>query len=140
MTVTLMEKITVDATLENLQQVIDFATEQMELHECPMKTVMQSELVIEEIFVNIASYAYQPEIGPATFCIEFEENPNAVVMTFIDGGKPYNPLEKVDPDTTLDIEERDIGGLGIFLVKKNVDDIAYSYEGGKNILTIKKFF
>ena len=135
-----MEKITVDALLENLQEVIDFATEKLEARECPMKASMQLELVIEEIFVNIASYAYHPEIGPATFCMEFEENPVAVVITFIDGGKPYNPLEKKDPDTTLDIDERDVGGLGIFLVKKNVDEIAYEYADEKNILRMKKFF
>ena len=135
-----MEKITVDALLENLQEVIDFATEKLEARECPMKASMQLELVIEEIFVNIASYAYHPEIGAATFCMEFEENPAAVVITFIDGGKPYNPLEKKDPDTTLDIDERDVGGLGIFLVKKNVDEIAYEYADGKNILRMKKFF
>ena len=113
-----MEKITVDALLDNLQAVVDFATEKLEARDCSMKVVMQTELVIEEIFVNIASYAYHPEIGPATFCMEFEENPNAVLMTFIDGGKPYNPLEQEAPDTTLSIEERDVGGLGIFLVKK----------------------
>ncbi len=135
-----MEKITVDAVLENLQEVIDFATEKLEARECPMKASMQLELVIEEIFVNIASYAYHPEIGAATFCMEFEENPAAVVITFIDGGKPYNPLEKKDPDTTLDIDERDVGGLGIFLVKKNVDEIFYEYADGKNILRMKKFF
>ena len=135
-----MEKITVDALLENLQEVIDFATEKLEARECPMKASMQLELVIEEIFVNIASYAYHPEIGAATFCMEFEENPAAVVITFIDGGKPYNPLEKKDPDTTLDIDERDVGGLGIFLVKKNVDEISYEYADGKNILRMKKFF
>ena len=135
-----MEKITVEATLENLQTVIDFATERLEARDCSMKVVMQTELVIEEIFVNIASYAYNPEIGPATFCIEFEENPDAVLMTFIDGGKPYNPLEQDEPDTTLAIEERDIGGLGIFLVKKNVDEISYEYSDGKNILRMKKFF
>ena len=135
-----MEKITVDALLENLQEVIDFATEKLEARECPMKASMQLELVIEEIFVNIASYAYHPEIGPATFCMEFEENPAAVVITFIDGGKPYNPLEKKDPDTTLDIDERDVGGLGIFLVKKNVDEISYEYADEKNILRMKKFF
>lgn len=134
-----MKKITVEATVDNLQQVIDFATEQLEERDCPMKVVMQMELVIEEIFVNISSYAYNPEIGPATFCVEFEENPPAVLMTFIDGGKPYNPLEKNDPDTTLDIDERDVGGLGIFLVKKNVDEISYKFDGGKNILNMKKF-
>ncbi len=135
-----MEQITVEATLENLQKVIDFATEQLEIRECPMKTSMQLELVIEEIFVNISSYAYNPEIGPATFRMEFEENPDAVLMTFIDKGKPYNPLEKADPDTTLELEDRDIGGLGIFLVKKNVDEINYEYADGKNILRMKKFF
>ena len=135
-----MEKITVEATLENLQTVIDFATERLEARDCSMKVVMQMELVIEEIFVNIANYAYHPETGPATFCIEFEENPNAVLMTFIDGGKPYNPLEQKAPDTTLAIEERDVGGLGIFLVKKNVDEISYEYSDGKNILRMKKIF
>ena len=135
-----MKKITVEAVIENLQEVIDFATEELEARDCPMKISMQIELVIEEIFVNIASYAYHPETGPATFCIEFEENPHAVLMTFIDSGKPYNPLEQTDPDTTLAIEERSVGGLGIFLVKKNVDEISYKYEGGKNILFMKKFF
>ena len=135
-----MEKITVEAVIENLQTVIDFATEKMEARDCSMKVIMQTELVIEEIFVNIANYAYHPETGSATFCIEFEKNPDAVLMTFVDGGKPYNPLEKPDPDTTLALEERDIGGLGIFLVKKNVDEISYEYADGKNILHMKKFF
>lgn len=135
-----MKKITVEAVIENLQEVIDFATEELEARDCPMKISMQVELVIEEIFVNISSYAYNPEIGPATFCMEFEENPNAALMTFIDSGKPYNPLEQTDPDTSLAIEQRSVGGLGIFLVKKNVDEISYKYEDGKNILFMKKFF
>lgn len=135
-----MEKITVEAVLENLQTVIDFATEKLEERDCSMKIVTQTELVIEEVFVNIANYAYHPEIGSATFCIEFEKNPDAVLMTFIDSGKHYNPLEKDDPDTTLAIEERDVGGLGIFLVRKNVDEISYEYADGKNILHMKKFF
>ena len=135
-----MEKITVEAVLDNLQTVVDFATEKLEARDCSMKVIMQTELVIEEIFVNIASYAYHPETGSATFCIEFEENPNAVLMTFIDAGKPYNPLEAEAPDTTLAIDEREVGGLGIFLVRKNVDEISYEYADGKNILRMKKFF
>ena len=135
-----MEKITVEAVLENLQTVIDFAIEKLEARDCSMKIVMQTELVIEEIFVNISSYAYHPETGTATFCVEFEENPNAILMTFIDSGKPYNPLEQKAPDTTLAIEERDVGGLGIFLVRKNVDELYYEYTDGKNILRMKKFF
>lgn len=134
-----MEKITVEAVLENLQTVIDFATEKLEERDCSMKIIMQTELVVEEIFVNIASYAYHPETGSATFCVEFGENPDALLMTFIDGGKPYNPLEQAAPDTSLDINEREIGGLGIFLVRKNVDEISYEYADGKNILRMKKF-
>ena len=135
-----MEKITVEAVLENLQTVIDFATEKLEERDCSMKIIMQTELVVEEIFVNISSYAYNPETGSATFCIEFEKNPDAMLMTFIDGGKPYNPLEQAAPDTSLSVDEREVGGLGIFLVKKNVDEISYEYTDGKNILHMKKFF
>ena len=135
-----MEKITVEAKIENLQQVTDFATEKLEARDCPIKASMQLELVIEEIFVNIASYAYESATGDATFCIDFAEDPGAVSLTFIDNGKPYNPLEKSDPDITLDANERDIGGLGIFLVKKNVDEIFYERTDDKNILRMKKFF
>lgn len=135
-----MEQLTIEATVENLQTVIDFVTERLEARDCPMKTSMQMELVIEEIFVNVSSYAYAPASGDVTICLDFTENPSSVEITFIDGGKPYNPLERDDPDTTLDIDERDIGGLGIFLVKKNVDEISYEYAEGKNILRMKKFF
>ena len=135
-----MEKITLEAATDNLQKVIDFATELLEAHDCPMKAVMQMELVIEEIFVNVSSYAYHPGVGDVTICVDFAENPSAVEITFIDSGRPYNPLEKDDPDTTLGIDEREIGGLGIFLVKKNVDDIAYEHADGKNILRVKKLF
>ena len=135
-----MEKFTIEAVTENLQDAIDFATERLEARDCPMKVVMQMELVIEEVFVNVSSYAYRPDVGNVTICLDFAENPASVEITFIDSGKPYNPLEKDDPDTTLGIDEREIGGLGIFLVKKNVDDISYEYADGKNILRIKKFF
>ena len=135
-----MDKITIEAATDNLQQVIDFATELLEAHDCPMKVVMQMELVIEEVFVNVSSYAYRPDVGDVTVCVDFDENPVAVEITFIDGGKHYNPLEKDDPDTTLGIDEREIGGLGIFLVKKNVDETHYEYVDGKNILRVKKFF
>lgn len=135
-----MDKITVEAVVENLQTVIDFATTHLEERGCSMKTITQTELVIEEVFVNISNYAYHPKIGAATFVIEFEENPSALLMTFIDGGKPYNPLEKDDPDTSLALDERDVGGLGIYLVKKNVDEISYEHTDGKNILHMKKFF
>lgn len=135
-----MEKLTIDAKIENLPEVTEFITSSLEEKDCSIKIIMQMELVIEEIFVNVASYAYRPNVGPVTVCKEFEEEPQAVIITFIDGGIEYNPLEHKDPDINAPVDERDIGGLGIFLVKKNVDDIFYERKDGKNIFTIKKIF
>ena len=135
-----MEKLTVEATVENLPQVTDFIIESLEEKNCPPKILMQMELVIEELFVNVAHYAYRPDVGKCTVLKEFEENPRAIILTFIDSGVPYNPLEHEDPDTSLGVEEREIGGLGIFLVKRNVDEITYEYKEGKNVLRLKKFF
>ena len=114
-----MEKMTIDATVENLPEVTEFITSSLEEKDCSIKIIMQMELVIEEIFVNVASYAYRPNIGKVTICKEFEESPQSVTITFIDSGFEYNPLEHKDPDINAGIEERDVGGLGIFLVKKN---------------------
>lgn len=135
-----MEKITVDAKVENLAAVTEFIISSMEEKDCSVKILMQTELVMEELFVNVASYAYEGGTGSCTVCKELEENPSAIVVTFIDSGTPYNPLEHKDPDTGLTLEERSPGGLGIFLVKKNVDEIFYEHKDGKNILTFKKLF
>ena len=105
---------------------------------CPMKTQCQVDVAIDELFGNIANYAYNPDIGTATVRVEVTENPLAVVITFIDNGVPYDPLAKSDPDITLSAEEREIGGLGIYMVKKSMDDISYEYKDGKNFLKIKK--
>ena len=133
-----MKELTIAATIENIETVTDFVNEQLEAFDCPMKAQMQIDIAIDELFGNIAHYAYNPEIGEATVRVEVIEDPMAVVITFIDNGVPYDPLKKEDPDTTLSIEEREIGGLGIFMVKKTMDDIAYEYKDGKNILTIRK--
>ena len=128
-----------EATLENLTQVMAFVDESLEQMNCAMKTQMQIDVAVEELFVNIASYAYRPGVGPATLRVEAEENdPQTVAITFIDQGVPYNPLEKSDPDTTLPAEKRQIGGLGIYMVKKSMDAMTYEYRNGYNILTIKK--
>ena len=103
-----------------------------------MKAQMLIGIAIDELFGNIAHYAYTPDVGEVTVRVEVTENPLSVVITFIDGGVPYDPLATEDPDTTLSAEERDIGGLGIFMVKKSMDEITYRYEGGKNILSIRK--
>ena len=131
-----MEKITIDAKVENLENVTEFITSSLEEKNCSMKTIMQMELVIEEIFVNVANYAYRPNVGPITICKEIDDK--ALTISFIDGGVDYNPLEHKDPDINAGIDEREIGGLGIFLVKKNVDEVSYERKDGQNILTIKK--
>ena len=135
-----MDELRLDATIKNLPEVTEFITASLEEKDCSMKIVMQMELVIEEIFVNVASYAYAPETGAVIVRKFFDEEPRALNLTFIDFGKPYNPLEHKDPDTSLGVDEREVGGLGIFLVKKNVDEISYERKDGQNILSIKKFF
>ena len=133
-----MKELTIAATVENIETVLAFVDEQLEALDCPMKAQMQINIAIDELFGNIAHYAYHPDVGEATVRVEVVDNPLSVVITFIDGGIPYDPLTAADPDTSLSAEERAIGGLGIFMVKKSMDEIAYHYEGGKNILTIRK--
>jgi len=133
-----MKELTINATIDNIQAVTDFVDEQLEALDCPMKAQMQIDIAIDELFSNIAYYAYNPDIGPATVRVEVQQEPLAVVISFIDHGIPYDPLAKEDPDTTLSAEERDIGGLGIYMVKKSMDAVTYEYKNGQNILTIKK--
>lgn len=133
-----MKELTIDAVIENVAVVTAFVDEQLEQLDCPMKAQMQVDIAIDELFGNIAHYAYNPETGPATVRVEVTENPLAVVITFIDNGVPYDPLAQSDPDVTLSAEEREIGGLGIYMVKKSMDDISYEYKDGQNILKIKK--
>ncbi|MBR1751155.1 MAG: ATP-binding protein [Ruminococcus sp.] len=133
-----MKELELEALTDNLPQVLSFIDEQLEAADCPMKIQMQIDIAVEEIFVNIAHYAYNPEIGTAKVRVEVLGEPPAVDITFIDNGVPYDPLAKADPDVTLSAEERQIGGLGIFMVKKSMDDVKYEYLDGHNILTLKK--
>lgn len=133
-----MKSLTVPASTLKLDDVLDFINTELESHDFPMKVQMQIAIAVEEIFVNIANYAYCPAEGDVLVSCEIENDPLAVTIQFIDGGKAYNPLLKSDPDTTLSAEERDIGGLGIFMVKKSMDHIHYEYKNQKNILTIRK--
>ena len=132
------QEMTVEATLANIPAVTDFVDAQLEALGCPQKVVMQINIAIDELFGNIAHYAYDPETGPATVRVEVEDEPMTVLITFIDHGKPYDPLAAADPDTTLSAEARKIGGLGVFLVKRTMDDISYEYKNGQNILHIRK--
>lgn len=133
---TRMQTLTVEAKGDSLAQVNDFVDGFLEAADCPMKTQMLIDLCVEEIFVNIANYAYPDGGGSAEVRISEEEG--VVTLTFIDSGIPYDPLKKADPDVTLSAEERQIGGLGVFLVKKNMDSVAYRYEDGKNVFTMTK--
>ena len=133
-------EITLEATVENIAQVTTFVDEILEAADCPMKTQMQIDVAIDELFSNIANYAYAPgTVGKATVSAELLEDPKAIAITFTDSGVPYDPLAKADPDTTLSAEEREIGGLGIYLVKKTMDGLYYEYKNGQNILRIKKY-
>ena len=131
-----MKEITLRAETENLNQVLDFVNGLLEEKNCPMYVVLELDIAVEELFVNIAHYAYTPEKGDATIRVSFENED--VIITFIDSGIPYNPWAKEDPDTTLSLEERQIGGLGIYMVKKSMDEVDYEYRDGKNVVTIKK--
>ena len=133
-----MKELTVAATVDNIAVVTAFVDAQLEALECPVKAQMQIDIAIDELFGNIAHYAYHPEIGTATVRVEVTEEPLAVILTFIDGGVPYDPLKAADPDIALSAEERQVGGLGIYMVKKTMDEITYEYKEGKNILSIKK--
>ena len=131
-------ELKIKADRKNLPQVMSFANKHLEGADCPGKKRMEIELAIEEIFVNIASYAYAPGTGDVSMCVEITEDPKMAVITIKDQGIPYNPLEKEDPDVTLPAEERSIGGLGIFLTRKLMDELEYEYTDGSNILTMKK--
>lgn len=131
-----LEKIKIEGSREKLTDVLSFVDSQLETAMCPMKAQMKIDIAVEEIFINIASYAYGDNVGEAEIIVDVDQQQSKAVVTFIDSGVPYNPLEKDDPDVSLSADEREIGGLGIFLVKKSMDSVEYRNEEGKNILTI----
>ncbi|MCR5670547.1 MAG: ATP-binding protein [Butyrivibrio sp.] len=133
-----MNTITVKAQVDNLEKVLSFIDSELENMDCSMKTQMQIDVAVEEIFVNIANYAYEGKEGDATISIEKDASENSARISFTDKGIPYNPLEKEDPDITLSAAERQIGGLGIFMVKKTMDRVDYEYKNNENRLTLVK--
>ncbi len=132
------EVFSIEAKTENLGQVLEFIRGQLEKQDCPVRILGQIEIAAEEIFVNISRYAYETGVGDAGIRVEVEQDPLRVAITFMDHGVPYDPLQKEDPDTALSAEDRQIGGLGIYMVKKSMDQVCYEYQDGKNILTIRK--
>ena len=126
------------ATKDSLSEVITFTEECLESYNCPMKNSMAICVAVEEIFINIANYAYSDGNGNASLSFGFDENERLLTLVLKDNGTPFNPLERAEPDITLSADDREIGGLGIFITKKTMDTVYYSYENGQNILTMTK--
>lgn len=136
-----MKELTAPARLDQLDRVLEFIGGELEAADCPLKVQTQMAIAAEEIFVNIAHYAYATGEGQATLRLEISGGePRLISLQFLDSGQPYDPLKRKDPDITLTAEERDIGGLGIFMVKKSMDSMEYQYKDNMNILTITKSF
>jgi anti-sigma regulatory factor (Ser/Thr protein kinase) len=131
-----VKELRIEAVLENLDTVLAFVEAELEETNCSFKTRSQINIVVEEIFVNIAHYAYNPVLGTAFIRVVVVGD--ELQLEFEDMGQPYNPLEKSDPDITAQAKDRAIGGLGIFMVKKIMDTVEYRYIDGKNLLSLKK--
>ena len=131
-----MSELRIKAATENLNEVLGFVDKILEENECSMKAQMQIDVAVEEMFVNIAHYAYAPSEGDAEIICEVADKVTSITLK--DSGTPYDPLKKPDPDVTLSAEERQIGGLGIFMVKKSMDEVFYEHKDGQNIFTMKK--
>lgn len=132
-----MKELTIEARKENLADVLAFVDGVMEGEGCPLKVQMKVDVAVEEIFVNIASYAYGEDGGNALIRAGKTDR-DLFEITFIDEGVPYDPTAKEDPDVSLSAEERPIGGLGIFLAFKVMDEVKYEHTEGRNKLTLRK--
>ena len=133
-----MEALRIKALTDNLDRVLQYVDTALELMGCSMKNQIQIDMAVEELFVNIAHYAYKGTAGDAVILAGPDPKTGILRITFRDWGVPFDPLAKTDPDISLSVEEREIGGLGIFMAKKSMDDIAYEYKDEQNRLTIRK--
>ena len=132
------KELVLEAATDCTDILIDFLNEQLALCDCPRKTRVQLDVAAEEIFVNIAKYAYDGGKGSVMVRTQFTESPLCLHLTFIDKGKAFNPLREKEPALDLPGNERQVGGLGIYIVKNSMDAVAYCYEDGQNIFTIQK--
>ena len=129
-----MNTLEIEASINNWETVLAFIENTLEAIDCPVSVQNKICIAAEEIFINIAHYAYKTK-GIASIGVTAR---NEVTISFEDEGIPFDPLSKLDPNIRLTADEREIGGLGIFMAKHLMDDITYRYEGNKNILTIRK--
>lgn len=135
-----MSVIKLIAIDDNLSTVLEFLDNILEENECSPKIQMQLDIAIEELFVNVSHYAYAPDVGEIVISADVtpKEGGKELCITLVDRGVPYNPLEKPDPDISLSVEEREIGGLGIYMAKKYLDLMEYEYTDGQNVLRLYK--
>ena len=136
-----MEILSTEASVDNLSEVLEFVEDKLEGCGCPPSVVTQIDVALEEIFVNVANYAYAPGKGTARIEVETStDDGGSVTITVTDSGTRFDPLARPDPDITLPAEEREIGGLGIYMVKKSMDEVRYEYRDGHNRFTMFKRF
>ena len=133
-----MKELCVPAKLEQLDSVLSFVDSELHQAGCEETVKTQIMVAVEEIFTNISQYAYPKQEGRVTVQLQIIESPAIAQIEIIDQGVPYDPLERQDPNITLSVEKRDIGGLGIFMVKQMMDEVSYRYKNKSNILTIRK--
>ena len=133
------KELTLEANVDNNERFTDFVNAELEAMDCPAKARMQIDTAIDEILTNVAAYAYGDGTGPVSLRIGLQSNPRTVVLECVDSGKAFNPLDRDVPNTiSLPADDRPIGGLGIYLVRKLMDDVTYEYRDGKNVLVLKK--
>ena len=131
-------KLKLKAEIENVDLLTDFVNEQLEGMDCSMKAMTQIDIALDELFSNVCHYAYGDGVGFVTVYVEELFDNNSVRITLADSGIPFDPLAHEDPDISLGLKEREIGGLGIFMVKRTMDDVSYEYKDGLNMLTVTK--
>jgi anti-sigma regulatory factor (Ser/Thr protein kinase) len=131
-------ELQIDAVGDNAALAIDFVTSCMESLSHQERSEVEMSIAVDEIFSNVAYYAYGENVGVVTIAVDINEDERAVSVAFIDEGLAYDPLGATDPDILLSDDERTVGGYGIFLVKKIMDEVTYRRAGNKNILTVTK--
>ena len=131
-----MDRLTVPASMQQMGHVVDFVENSLVKYGCGQEPLRKLLMTVDEIFSNIVRYAYGEAGGEAEIAVEVRDQ--TALMRFTDGGVPYNPLDMEDPDVTLSSEDRQVGGLGIYMVKQSMDSVDYEYRDGKNILTVRK--
>ena len=133
-----MMKLRVKAVIENVDLLTEFVNEQLEGMDCSMRAMTQIDIALDELFSNICNYAYGEGVGHVTVYVEELEEKGSVRITLADEGIPFDPLAHEDPDVTLGLKDRTIGGLGIFMVKRTMDEVQYEHKNGLNMLTVIK--